>query len=182
VHVEEAAAPPTTQTSIIILKICTKMPTQLSLRDERLSLATNAAESRPSLTLRSDLLRLTALDIQKQVNTSKVTRAVRGQTPFHISSPLEGEVVQIGLATAPVGGQAGAPTSRVLEVVQIGLATAPVGGQAGARTSRSPLPILLHTTLLPTGAAQLFAPFLLTRTVLTGGQLGPVHCQAPLVS
>jgi hypothetical protein len=182
VHVEEAAAPPTTQTSIINLKICTKMPAQLRLRDERLSLATNAAESRPSLTLLSDLLRLTALDLKKQVNTSRVTSADRGQTPFHFSSPLEGEVVQAGLATAPVGGQAGTPTSRVLEVAQIGLATAPVGGQAGTQTSRTPLPSLLHTTLQLKCAEQQSAPFLLTRTILTGGQLGPVHCQAPLVS
>ena len=157
-HVEEAAAPPTAQTSIINLKICTKMPAQLRLRDERLSLATNAAESRPSLTLLSDLLRLTALDLKKQVNTSRVTRADRGQTPFHFSSPLEGEVVQAGLATAPVGGQ------------------------AGAQTSRTPLPSLLHSTLQLKCAEQQSAPFLLTRTILTGGQLGPVHCQAPLVS
>ena len=181
-HVEEAAAPPTTQTSIINLKIYTKMPAQLRLRDERLSLATNAAESRPSLTLLSDLLRLTALDLKKQVNTSRVTRADRGQTPFHFSSPLEGEVVQAGLATAPVGGQAGTPTSRVLEVAQIGLATAPVGGQAGTQTSRTPLSSLLTATLLLKGAEPPFAPFLLTCTVLTGGQLGPVRCQAPLVS
>ncbi len=61
------------------------------------------------------------------------------QRPFLTLQPEEqSETAQIGLATAPAGGQAGTRVSEVLltaklkslplfEVAQIGLATAPVG-------------------------------------------------------